>query len=86
MRGQIPVYNIDVPRDGPQQPIILSPSNPVYSTYTGLKVGMGNIPIGTPNDAPVGHPNYGQPFHVIEYNPCNGSAMTHMFQRAQRKY
>ena len=29
------------------------------------------------SDAPYGQPNYGKPFHVIEYNPANNSYMMH---------
>lgn len=78
----VPVYNLNVPNGGAQGPPMSVPDDtPVYSSYTGNQVGIGNIPVGTVSDAPTGHPNYGKPFHVIEHNPCNGSFMIHRPKR-----
>jgi len=76
-KGTIPVFNLNVPGGGPQQPIVIPSNAPVYSSYTGNQVGTGAIPKGTISDAPQGNPNYGKPFHVVEYNPANKTYMMH---------
>lgn len=73
----VPIYNLNVPNGGPQKSVKISPKTPVHSTYTGNVVGYGRIPKGTISDAPVGHPNHGKPFHVVEHNPVNKSYMIH---------
>ncbi|AYV75883.1 MAG: hypothetical protein Terrestrivirus3_152 [Terrestrivirus sp.] len=73
----IPVHNINVPNGGPQMPMTIPPDQPIFSSYTGNQVGVGFIPFGTPSDAPFGNKNYGMNFHVVEFNPANGSFMAH---------
>ncbi|BCS82492.1 hypothetical protein QLL95_gp0360 [Cotonvirus japonicus] len=74
----VPVYNLNVPNGGMQGPPLTVPSDkPVHSSYTGELIGYGPIPRGMMSDAPIGHPNHGKDFHVIEYNPCNESWMMH---------
>lgn len=74
----VPVFNLNVPGGGLQgPPMSISQSTPVYSSYTGDLIGNGPIAKGTPNDAPIGHKNYGKPFHVVEYNPANDTYMAH---------
>ncbi len=46
------------------------PDTPVYSSYTSKLVGYCDIKTATPNDAPIGNPNYNKPFHVIIYRRC----------------
>lgn len=76
----IPVYNLNVPNGGPQgPPLIISGDQPVFSSYTGELICNGPVLKGTICDAPIGHANYGKPFHVIEFNPVNGSLMGHNF-------
>ena len=76
--NHVPVYNLNVPYGGLQgPPMIISPTTPVYSSYTGDLVGYGPLAQGTPNDAPKNHPNYKKNFHVVEYNPANNSYMAH---------
>lgn len=77
MSNFLPVYNLNVPFGGIQQPVTISPTTTVYSTYTGLPVWTGPVPKGITCDAPKGHPNYGKPFHVIEFNPVNKTYMMH---------
>jgi hypothetical protein len=81
--SQIPVYNINVPYGGMQQPAFVSADTPVFSSYTGNLIGHGMINHGMRNDAPIGHGNYGKSFHVIEYNPANNSYMAHGYQPRQ---
>lgn len=78
----VPVYNLNIPGGGPQGPPMFVPSDSaVYSSYTGGLVGYGGVPHGTMNDAPPSHPNFGNPFHVVEFNPANGSYMAHGNQK-----
>ena len=78
MPGCIPCWSINTPGAGSQgPPMVISNHQPVYSTYSGVLVGHGPIPYGMPGDAPAYHPNYGKDFHVVEYNPANGSYMAH---------
>lgn len=80
MSKHVPVYSINVPNGGIQQSVTVNNNTPIYSSYTGNLIGYGGIQIGTPNDAPSGHPNYGKSFHVIEYNPANNSFMGHNYK------
>ena len=76
--NNIPVWNINTPSGGFQgPPMTISPNQPVYSSYTSNFISNGPIPYGTPGDAPIGHKNHGKNFHVIAYNPVNGSYMVH---------
>ena len=69
---------MNVPGGGPQgSPIIIPDNQPVYSSYTGELIGYGPTGRGVISDAPIGHPNYGKDFHVVEYNEVNGSYMAH---------
>lgn len=77
LQKNIPVFNLNVPGGGLQQPAHISPDTKIYSSYTSELVAIGNIPKGTICDAPIGNKNYGKPFHVIEYNPANHTYMTH---------
>ncbi len=77
MSKKLPVYSINVPNGGNQQPITIPANAPVYSSYTGKLVGYGPQPFGMPCDAPQGHPNNGKNYHVIINNPVNGSWMMH---------
>ena len=76
-KGNVPVHNINVPGGGIQQPMSIPANAPVYSSYTGNLVGYGPQPFGVRCDAPQGHPNFGQNFHVIVHNPANNSFMEH---------
>ncbi len=80
MSKYIPSYNINIPNGGEQKSVIVGPSDSIYSSYSGDFISHGPLLKGTPNDAPHSHPNYGKPFHVIEYNPCNNSYMAHEFK------
>jgi hypothetical protein len=74
----IPVYDMNEPNAGPQKPAIISNDTPVYSCYTGKLIGYGSIKkYSIKTDAPFGSPNYDKYFHVIQYNPANGSWMSH---------
>lgn len=75
--SNIPVFNLNVPNGGPQQSVVVGNNTPVYSSYTGNLIGHGPIPYGVKTDAPIGHPNHGKPFHVIEFNPVNKTYMAH---------
>ena len=79
----IPVHNLNVPNGGPQTPVTITTSTPVYSSYTGNLIGHGPISFGTPTDAPIGHPNHGTNFHVVEFNPANNSFMAHDYSRTK---
>ena len=72
----IPVYNVNKPNGGPQQPAFIAPDQRIFSSSTGNLVSIGPIPYGTMGDAPAWHPNYGKPFHVVEVDQ-NGDYMTH---------
>jgi len=73
----LPIFSLNVPGGGPQQPVSMTNTTPVYSSYTGNLIGYGPMNYGVKTDAPVGHPNYGTNYHVIEYNPANKSYMAH---------
>jgi hypothetical protein len=74
----IPTFNINVPGGGPQKIVTnIDPNIPIYSSFTGKLIGYGGLPRGTISDAPPGNKNYGKPYRVIEYNPCNDSFMAH---------
>lgn len=77
----VPIYDINVPNEGPQKTVILDDGTPVYSSYTGNKICDGPIVKGTTCDAshsnPNSYPNYGKPFHVVEHNQVNRSWMAH---------
>ncbi len=75
--NQVPVHSINVPNGGVQRPVTIPQDAPVYSSYTGNFIGRGPQPFGVRCDAPLGHPNYGQNFHVIVHNPANQSWMEH---------
>lgn len=76
--NNIPVFNINIPGGGSQQRVFIDENTPVYSSYTGQLVGYGPIQRNQiMTDAPRGHPRHGQYFHVIEFNPVNGSHMVH---------
>lgn len=80
--GCVPVYNLNAPGGGLQQPAILLAANtPIYSSYSGQLIGYGSVPLGTPTDAIKGQLGYGKNYHVVEYNPANGSHMAHRMQR-----
>jgi len=74
--GNVPAFNLGYPGCGPQQPLIIPPTQKIFSSYTGKYVGMGGVPFGTICDAPLGDPKYGKPFHVIEKD-CVGNFMIH---------
>lgn len=80
-KNYVPVHNINVPNGGPQQPMTIPSDAPVYSSYTGNLVGYGPQRFGVRSDAPIGHSNYGQNFHVIVHNPANNSYMEHGFRK-----
>ena len=61
----VPVYDAGAP-GRPQEPVYLPNNAPVYSVYTGERVSVGPVPVGTPGDAPYGNHNYGKNFHVIQ--------------------
>ena len=73
----LPVYDLNVPNGGPQQPVSIGQNDPVYSTYTGNLVGYGPQPTGVRCDAPQDHPNYGKDYRVIVQNPVTGTFMMH---------
>ena len=73
----VPVFDLNVPNGGMQKKINIPSDAPVYSSYTGEKVGNGPLAKGTICDAPPSHPNHGKPFHVIEHNPVNNTWMAH---------
>lgn len=74
----IPVYNLNTPDGGPQKPAYVTSDTPIYSSYSGKLIGHGPIHRGSiRSDAPLGHPRHDKPFHVIEFNPANGSYMAH---------
>lgn len=73
----LPVYNINIPGGGMQPDISLPFDAPVYSSYTGELITYGPVNRGIMTDAPIGHPNYSKPFHVVEYNPVNQTFMMH---------
>lgn len=78
----VPVFNLNVPGGGSQKPPPVIQSNtPIYSSYTGNFITYGPLQKGVMTDAPMGNPNYGKPFHVVEYNPCNDTYMAHMHKR-----
>lgn len=62
----LPVYDINVPGGGPQQTVVIKSDTPIYSSYTGDLIQYGPIGYNVRCDAPIGHPNYGKDFHVIE--------------------
>jgi hypothetical protein len=75
----VPTHNIGYPK-GPNPtppPPPVRPNTPIYSSYTQQFIQYGPVLKGTISDAPIGHPNYGKPFHVTEYNPANESYMIH---------
>lgn len=73
----IPSYNLNIPYGGPQKPIIVGQNDVVYSSYTGLPIGIGPVLQGRINDAPLGHPKYNKKWRVVEFNPVNQSWMAH---------
>jgi|SaaInlStandDraft_6_1057023.scaffolds.fasta_scaffold248250_2 hypothetical protein len=73
----VPAYNINVPNGGLQQPVIITPDTPIYSSYTGEYICNGPLAHGVQCDAPVGNARYGMNFHVVEYNPANNTYMAH---------
>jgi hypothetical protein len=78
-KNNIPVYNLNMPNGGIQKPVTDFTNNtPVYSSYTGNLVSNGPIKVGTLSDAPVGHKNFGTPFHVIERVELPGSKSVFM--------
>lgn len=78
MPRYIPVFDINSPGAGIQQPApIITNITPIYSSYTSKLIQYGPIPFNTLNDAPRGHPNYGKPFHVIEYIKSIDTYMSH---------
>lgn len=79
-KSNIPVFNLNVPGGGNQAPVKILSDTPVYSSYTGEKISTGPIAKGTICDAPKSSPNYGKPFHVVEYNPANNTFMAHRQQ------
>ena len=81
--NSIPVYSLNVPNGGIQQSITITSNTPIYSSYTGNIVSHGSISYGTLTDAPSNHVNHGKNFHVIEYNPANGSYMAHDYTKSK---
>jgi len=78
-KKNVPMFNINVPGGGLQKPITtIAPGTPIHSSYTGELIGHGGVQRGTISDAPPGNKNYGKPYHVVEYNPCNDSYMAHV--------
>ena len=74
----VPVWNLNTPDGGLQgPPMTISPTTPVYSSYTSKLIGFGSLETGIPTDAPEDHPNYNKNFHVVVYNPVNDSYMAH---------
>ena len=76
-KKNIPVFDGGAPGVPQRQNMTIGPDDPVYSVYTGEVVGYGNIPVGTPGDAPVGHHNHGKDFHAIQF--YNDAYMIHGF-------
>lgn len=74
--ANMPVYHVNVPGGGIQQPATIPPNQKIFSSYTGNFVGYGGVPYGTLSDAPPGHSNYGKPFHVVVIDG-QGNYMTH---------
>ena len=66
--------------DGPQFPVSVSATDPVYSVYTSKLIGYGPQPYGKKCDAPIGHPNHGDNFHVIQKVRQTGEFMMHRAQ------
>lgn len=79
--NSLPVFSLNVPGGGQQQPVTIQPNTPIYSSYTGDLIGYGNQPYGVKCDAAPSHKNYGKDFHVIDYNPANGSHMMHGYDK-----
>lgn len=73
----VPIVSINAPNAGIQQPVTITSTTPVHSSYTGNLIGYGNIPVGTRCDALPSQRNYGRDYHVIVHNPANGSYMAH---------
>lgn len=79
MKNQyLPVFQINSPNAGLQAPApSITPTTPIYSSYTGKFVKYGNVNYNTLNDAPAGNPKYGGVYHVIVYNQENNTYMMH---------
>ena len=61
-----------------QGALLSVPNNqPVYSVYTNKIICYGNVPYGTICDAPLDHPNYGKPYHNIQYIVANETYYAH---------
>ena len=75
----IPTHSTNVPYGGIQQPVHISNNDPVYSSYTGKKIGYGPIQYGVPTDAVKGQSGYGKNYHVIVFNSANGKWMAHNY-------
>lgn len=73
----IPTFDINTPGGGEQKTVNITKDDPVYSSYTGNLIGYGPIGYGVRTDAPLGHPNYGKSYHVIEHVSVNNSWMAH---------
>lgn len=76
----IPNYSTNVPYRGIQKPVSIGEDEPVYSSYTGEKIGYGPIPYGVPTDAAEGQSGFGKNYHVIVLNSANGKWMAHDYQ------
>ncbi len=76
-KHNVPVYAVNSPGAGVQQPVVMHTDTPIYSSYTSEFVGYGHVPKGTPGDAPYGHPNYGKNFHVIQHVASERIYMIH---------
>jgi hypothetical protein len=56
----IPAKNLNVPNGGLPTPVYITPTTPVYSSYTSELIGYGPIKYGVKCDAPREDPNYGK--------------------------
>lgn len=79
MKNQyLPVFQINSPNSGLQAPPPpITPTTPIYSSYTSKFVKNGNVSYNTPNDAPPGNAKFGGVYHVIVYNQENKTYMMH---------
>jgi hypothetical protein len=40
-KGTIPAFNINTPDGGPQKPVAIPSTQPIFSSYTGSLIGTG---------------------------------------------
>jgi hypothetical protein len=54
----------------------ISPSTPIYSSYTGEIIGYGCIQYNTSTDVATGN-GVGKVYHAVECNPITGTCLAH---------